>query len=355
MNKAEIIKGIDKVMDGLKDLRSAIENGEETAPAAAPAKPTLGGKKNGAVTAKVTASAPAKEKPASGGKTYTMNELVGMKYNEFKKLAASLGVDCKGTRDEIMNRVIDLGVVSDADSASAPASPAKNDKKPALGAKSDKSASVGKLGAKKADAPAKDEFDEQAEEIAKDTPVEDIISALDDVGIKASKLNYKTVLAKALREGKLTIGDDDEEGGEEESSDEEMVAEDYYSDYDLSGANDPENMTEERSAACIEKQGAVLEAFQSDGLTEDELVEYLNSCASEDEIALLGENYTMEQLLMLYIEVAKHYIDNEGNEHEPGDPYEIGETNFCCGQPLAYDKKTKNFICSHCAAEYSAQ
>lgn len=350
MNKAEIIKGIDKVMDGLKDLRSAIENGEETASATAPAKPPLGSKKNGAVASKTTASAPAKEK------TYTMNELVGMKYNEFKKLAASLGVDCKGTRDEIMNRVIDLGVVSNADSASVPAAaPAKNDKKPALGAKSDKSASVGKLGVKKADAPAKDEFDEQAEEIAKDTSVEDIISALDDAGIKASKLNYKTVLAKALREGKLTIGDDDEESSGEESGDEEMVAEDYYSDYDLSGANDPENMTEERSAACIEKQGTVLEAFQSGSLTEDELVEYLNSCASEDEIALLGENYTMEQLLMLYIEVAKHYIDNEGNEHEPGDPYEIGETNFCCGQPLAYDKKTKNFICSHCAAEYSTQ
>ena len=31
-------------------------------------------------------------------------QLRNMKYNDFKKFAASLGVDCKGTRDEIMAR-----------------------------------------------------------------------------------------------------------------------------------------------------------------------------------------------------------------------------------------------------------
>lgn len=352
MNKAEVIKGINMAIEGLTMLRDALDSEEgkggvpSTAPAkTAPTKPAIG---KGKVAAKTSAPATSEK----SGETYTTAELEGMKYNEFKKLASSLGVDCKGTRAEIMARVIETGVVSDAEGGASTPAPAKTSAPAkAVAGKSNKPASVGKADVKKA--PAKDKFDEQAEAIIADTPAEDIIAALNDVGVKATKLNYKKQLVSALREGKLEV--EAEEGGEEAAGDDDMVAEDYYKEYDLSEANDPENMTEARSAACIEKQSAILEAVANGELSGDEIVEYLQTVATQEELDLLGEEYTDADLVKLYIEVAKHLIDDEGAEHEPGEAYMVCDTPFCCGQPLAYDDKTKKFLCSHCAAEYEAE
>lgn len=357
MNKAEFIKGLNMAIEGLTAMRDAVEKADgnavaKTASTPAPAatsKPAIGGAKKAPVT-------PAKTTPApkADGQTYTTSELSGMKYNEFKKLASSLGVDCKGTRDEIMARVVALGVVTDAGESSATS--AKEDKKPVAGGKSNKPASMGKIGANKSNSPATDEFDAQAEEIAKTTSFEDIVEALSGVGIKATKLNYKKMLAKALREGLLNA--EDEEAGAEEAGGDEMTAEDYYADYDIHEVNNPddtEHMSEARKAACIEKQGAILEAVTSGELTIDEITDYVTSHAEQEELDLLGEDYTEADLVQLYIEVTKHFIDSEGTEHEPGDAYMIGDDAYCCGQPLTYDEATNKFLCSHCGQDYSAE
>lgn len=353
MNKAEFIKGINAVIEGLTVMRDAVASGDEGVKTSAPApatKPAVGGAKKGlgAKSAPATANS---EAPATDGATYTTAELTGMKYNEFKKLASSLGVDCKGTRDEIMARVVALGVVTDADGG---AEPAKTEKKPAVGgAKSNKSASVGKLGAKKADAPAKDEFDEKAEAIIADTSVEDIIEALKGVGVKATKLNYKTQLAQALRDKLLTV--DDEEAGEEAGGDEELTADGYFVDYDMYEVNDPANMSDERMTACTDKQAAILEAVSKGDYTVDDITTFLTENCTQKELDLLGDEYGDTDLVKLFCEVSKHLIDEEGNEHEPGEAYMVGENAFCCGQPLAYDEKTSKFLCSHCAGEYDAE
>lgn len=352
MNKAEFIKGIDAVIEGLTVMRNAVASGDEGANKATPApatKPAVGGAKKG-LGAKSTPAPAAKSEAPADGQTYTVAELSGMKYNEFKKLASSLGVDCKGTRDEIMARVVALGVVTDADGG---AEPAKSDKKPAVGgAKSNKPASVGKLGAKKADAPAKDEFDEKAEAVIAETPVEDIIEALKGVGVKATKLNYKTLLAQALRDGLLNV---DEEAGEAGGEDDDLTADGYFADYDIYEANDPANMSDERATACTDKQAAILEAVTSGEYTVDDITNFLTENATQDEFDLLGEDYSEADLVKLFCEVSKHFIDEEGNEHEPGEAYMVGENAFCCGQPLAYDEKTNKFLCSHCAGEYDAE
>lgn len=355
MNNAEFIKGIDAVIEGLTVMRNAVAGDTDSAKGEAPApvtKPAVGGVKKG-LGAKAPVKAPAKaETPASEGGTYTVEELNGMKYNEFKKLASSLGVDCKGTREEIMARVVATGVVSDADA------PAKADKKPAVGgAKSGKPASVGKLNAKKAETPAndRDEFDDKADAVIAETPVEDIISALSDVGVKATKLNYKTQLAKALREGKLTL--EDEEGGEEAGADEgeEISSDMWFEDFDLSGVNNPDNTSEARGLACSDKQAAIITAINEGKLSGDDIIEFLKNNAVQEELDLLGDDYSDTDLAKLYMEVSKHFIDEEGNEHEPGEAYMIGESAFCCGQELSYDEATNKFLCSHCAGEYDAE
>ena len=132
MNKAEIIKGINMAIEGLTAMRDAVENeGAEknTATPTAPAtKTAVGGKK--APVAKAPKKEEAAQEAPTDGQTYTTAELTGMKYNEFKKLASSLGVDCKGTRDEIMARVVALGVVTDAEESAEEAPVEKKESKP---------------------------------------------------------------------------------------------------------------------------------------------------------------------------------------------------------------------------------
>ena len=57
----------------------------------------------------------------------------------------------------------------------------------------------------------------------------------------------------------------------------------------------------------------------------------------------------------MYMELVKRSIDNDGEEHEPSDPYELGEHDMCCGHELKYVKKTKKYVCEHCGTEYEAE
>ena len=114
-------------------------------------------------------------------------------------------------------------------------------------------------------------------------------------------------------------------------------------------------MGEARATACAEKQGAILEAVAEGNITSDDIIDFLQNNATQEELDLLGDEYTEDDLIQLYIEVSKHFIDEDGDEHEPGEAYMIGEDAFCCGMPLAYDEATGKFLCSHCAGEYDAE
>ena len=94
MNNAEIIKGIDMTIEGLTILKSAL-----SAPAEAPAVEDI---------------LPAPEVSETPAPVYDEATLKAMKFNEFKKLASSLGVKCTGTRDEIMERILALNTSAEA-------------------------------------------------------------------------------------------------------------------------------------------------------------------------------------------------------------------------------------------------
>lgn len=358
MNNAEIIKGIDLTLEGLKTIKNALMTGVE-APNTVPT---------------VSKDEGVAESPAiEGTLEFDVEELKAMKYNEFKKLAASLGVKCTGTRDEILARILALDnavIVSepvpvDEEEDEAPV----EEVKPSNVKKFEK-----KVKESKVEEPERDEFDEQAEEVAKDTPVEDIIEALADVNIKANKKNAVTLLAEALREGLIELDDEDEEELEEEETEEveeaeveEDSAEDeeeeevdinatsYFAKYDPKGYNDPEKMTKERAKAVKTKMLEILDAYYDDELTEEDIASYVEDNATEEEIELLGEEYTSDDILMMYMELVKRTIDNEGEEHEPADPYEVADMDVCCGHELKYVKKTKKYICEHCGTEYEAE
>lgn len=360
MNNVEIIKGIDLALEGLKTIREALMSEEKTT--------------TNTDVAQIVEFAPVNPDSVATGANFSLDieSLKAMKYNDFKKVASSLGVKCTGTREEILARIVNLNTPVMMDKPNeipseeeAPVDSVKEEVKPVIDKKTDKKPA-------KEDIPTKDVYDEQAEEIASCTPVEDIIEALADVEIKATKKNAVTLLAQALREGLIELEEDDDDTEYElAESDEDEEVEDveeadveeevdinacsYFPKYDPKGYNDPKNMTEERAKAVKAKMLTVMDSYYDDELGEEDLASYIEDNATEEEIELLGEEYTTEDLLMFYMELVKRTIDNEGEEHEPAEPYEVADMDVCCGHELKYVKKTKKYICEHCGTEYEAE
>ena len=362
MNIVEVIKGLNVAIEGLTTIKNALEVSEKVD----------------------TTNA---DKPIAA--RFDKEELAKMPYNEFKKLAASLGVKCTGTRDEIMARILDTDVEIPAEavvSEEEVKSTKKRSKKVETSApeeveeetdeKSNKSVGGKRKSAKKVDEPTEDEFDKQAAAIVADTPVEDIIEALAEVDVKATKRNVVAKLADALRNGLLELDADEDEDEEEvdssdneeddtedveDDSDEESEDEDediestsYFPQYDPEGFNNPDDMTEERKDAIVSKMDDILTAVSEDDLSVEDIESYIEEYATEDEIDLLGDDPDENEELKLYMELVKRTIDDDGEEHEAEDPYEIGEHEMCCGRELKYVKKTKRYVCSKCGAEYEA-
>lgn len=354
MNNAEIIKGIDLTIEGLTTIKNALMVTDE---AEAPKSKSVA-KREKAQAEPMNPPAEETEGSAVIGKL-DVKQLKAMKYNDFKKLAAQLGVKCTGTRDEIMERILALDVTVTEDGADV--SEPTEDEAPT---KSDKPTGGKKLGKKKADEPARDEFDEQAEEIAKETDVEDIIKTLADVDVKATEKNAVEKLAYALREGLIELDSDEDEdsedGGEDtttetaDDDDMEITAESYFEELDPEGYNDPDGMTEERAEAIEAKMDEILTAYSEGTLVDDDIASYVEDNATEAEIDLLGDDYDEEDILKLYMELIKRTIDNDGEEHEQGEPYEVADKDVCCGHELKYVKKTKKYVCEHCGTEYEA-
>ena len=370
MNNAEVIKGIEMTIEGLSTIKNALVGADSEAPV---------------TKSKSQERREAVQNPVAEGETvhgkFSVEQLNGMKYNEFKKLAASLGVKCTGTRDEIMERILALDVEVTKDDAvvSEPVEEASAEE--VAETKSDRLSTGKRKIAKKADEPTKDEFDEQAEKIADDTPIEDIIDALADVDIKATKKNAIAKLAQALRDGLIEADDEDEDTDEEvededledsveededDSDDEEedsdnedeeddIEADSYFSEYDPKGYNNPDDMTDERKEAIVNKMDEILTDISEEKVEFSAIEEYIETHATQDEIDLLGEEYDEMEELKLYMELVKRTIDNDGEEHESEDPYEVGEHDMCCGHELKYVKKTKKYICEVCGAEYEAE
>lgn len=347
MNAKKFIEGIDLAIEALSLMKDAMCETE---------------------TAATPTTAPTKE------------ALDTMSYSDFKKYAASLGVKCTGTRDEIMKRIeLALGGFDGEDAPAADPTPAPKEEAPEKAITSARK-KVGKKSEAEEEKPPKsdkpnggkfshvrkpveeekDEFDEKAEAIVADTDFEDIVDALKDAGVKGvTKKNVTEKLAAALRDGLIETEDEDgedaDESAEDSSEDAQFNSESYFPKYDPEGYNDPENMTDERKAAVLDMVDDLCDKYSNGGLSDDDIQSFLEENATQDELDALGDDPDVDNMFALYLELNKRFIDNEGEKHDGGeDPYEVGEHDFCCGHKLKFVKKTKRYVCEHCGSEYEA-
>ncbi len=353
MNKAELIKGINVTIEGLTAIKNALNaEGEVSSTTDSPV---------------VTGS-------------FSREQLEGMPFNEFKKLAASLGVKCTGSRNDIIERVLNLNVEVPTEEVSE-----EEDVEEA-------EVPVEEVEETEEEVEEEVDYTELAKSIIEESGADECISALKEVGVKATKKNLVDKLADAIENGLIEIEDDEEdyesdstaeedfEDEEEESEDsdedeedseeedeedddegEEVDASSYFEEYDPNGINNPDDMTEERKEAVESMMSEILDSIEDDDFF-NTVEEYLDVNMSANDKKLLGSDPDDDEKIKLYMEMKKRTIDDDGEIHEPaeaeseeGDPYEISGHDMCCGHELKYVKKTKKYICEHCGAEFEAE
>lgn len=384
MKNERLIEGLNMIIEGATILRNEIISGAEAST-----------ESNGAESKSVTRrKAVQKEEPVmntpeeteAGAEvegTLSREQLMSMKFNDLKKLGASLGVSCSGKRDEIIDRILNVSVKAsvepeepeDEDTAEkGKVVPISKSKKGGL--KKKKEEPEEEETAEEEEAGPSEESIKLAEELTEDMSAKEIIDYLAECGIKAKgkKSDVILVLAKGIEDGTVELEDDEEdtedeeeaeesvdEGEEEEvSSDdeeegEEFNEESYFPEYDEAGYNNPDTMTEKRAEAVRDMMADIIEKVENDELKEEDMQTLLENVCTEEELEALGEDYEFEELVALYCEIRKRFVDDDGEEHEPGDPYELNEKNFCCGHELKYEKKSKTFICESCGEKYTAE
>ena len=352
MRKKELIKALSKIEDGIADLKNLMISEEQRESD----KEEQSAPEEKEVKAEATT-------PTEEG-AYSVEELNAMKYNDLKKLGKSLGVKCTGTRDEITNRILGASVEAEPDKEEEE-EPVKETEK-----ESNVVPIKGKTSKKKKSEPEEDDnsdsdveeqYLELAREALEDNTLEEVAEVLADAGIKLNKMQAKKKdvlmlhLAQAFQNGLIDVDSDDdaEEGPEDDSTEDDSFSEDsYFPQYDPDGVNNPDSMTADREKAVHKMVAGLIEKYEAEELTVEEMESELEDIITDDDVELLGEDYDEEELFAFYIEVKKRFVDNEGNIIEPGDPYEIGEHDFCCGHELNYDKKNKKYVCEVCGEEY---
>lgn len=376
MKNERIIEGLNAIIEGATILRDELAGGVEKRNAVESKSAT----RRQAVQKEQPAMNEPEETEATVEGKFSREQLMSMKFNELKKLGASVGVSCKGTRDEIVERMLQVTVTATVENDEAEPekteAPAKDDGKVVPINKK----KGGLKKSAKTEEPEEEEVDEQhiqmATEATEDMSAKEIIEYLAefDIEAKGKKSDVVKVLAKAIADGIVQLEDDDEDESEEEADVEETTAEaeeetaedededgeefneeSYFPEYDPEGVNNPDGMSEERAEAVKSMMADIIEGVENDTITEEDIQTFLETYASEEELEALGDDYQFEDLVAMYCEVKKRFIDDDGEEHEAGDPYEIDEENYCCGRKLKYEKKSKKFICENCGEEYEAE
>lgn len=381
MKNERLIEGLNMIIEGATILRNELSGADVS-------------ESNGAEYKSVTRrKAVQKEEPVMNAPeetevgaevegTLSREQLMSMKFNDLKKLGASLGVSCSGKRDEIIDRILNVSVKASVEPEESEDEGTEEKGKVVPISKSKKGGLK-----KKKEEPEEEETEEEeeagpseesiklAEELTEDMSAKEIIDYLAECGIKAKgkKSDVILVLAKGIEDGTVEIEDDEEdtedeeeaeesvdEGEEEVSSDdeeegEEFNEESYFPEYDEAGYNNPDSMKEERAEAVKAMMADIIEKVENDELKEEDMQTFLENVCTDEELEALGEDYEFEELVALYCEIRKRFVDDDGEEHEPGDPYELNEKNFCCGHELKYEKKSKTFICESCGEKYTAE
>lgn len=262
-------------------------------------------------------------------------DLGSMKLKELREYAEELGLNSKGKRAEVEERIqefLDNQEDSEDEEVEEPEVEEESEE-PEIEENEDSEEDE--------DSEEEDETYAKVMEYVNEASDEELRETLEELGL-SSKGKREALIEKiyqAVKDGLFEFEEEDEEPSEDVEPEEEA---DEETSEDL-------GMTEERAKAIEAMEEQVQEEFEEGKITRKEMVAYLKQVG-----IAVTKKVEDEAVVEMYTEKLALLIDDEGEFHdEGGDPYNINEVPYCCGAPL--EEIEGGYRCNVCGTEYEAE
>ena len=262
-------------------------------------------------------------------------DLGSMKLKELREYAEELGLNSKGKRAELEERIQEF--------LNSEPEEAEED----LGEDTEEVEDTEEP-SEEAEEEVEEEVDEtyaKVLEYANEASDEELRETLEELGL-SSKGKREALIEKiyqAVKDGLFEFEEDEEPSEKVEPEEEpEEESEEVESEEET-------DMTEERAKAIDAMEDQVHEEFEEGKITRKEMVAYLKQVG-----IAVTKKVIDDDVIDMYTEKLALLIDDEGNFHDEGeDPYTINDVPYCCGAPL---EETKDgYKCNVCGTEYEAE
>ena len=267
-------------------------------------------------------------------------DLGSMKLKELREYAEELGLNSKGKRAEVEDRIrefLDNQEDSEEDEDLGE-EPEEESEEPEIEENEDSEEDEDSEEAE--DDEVEDETYAKVMQYVNEASDDELRETLEELGL-SSKGKREALVEKiyqAVKDGLFEF-EEDEEPSEDVEPEEEA---DEETSEDL-------GMTEERAKAIEAMEEQVQEEFEEGKITRKEMVAYLKQVG-----IAVTKKVEDEAVVEMYTEKLALLIDDEGEFHdEGGDPYNINEVPYCCGAPL--EEIEGGYRCNVCGTEYEAE
>ena len=266
-------------------------------------------------------------------------DLGSMKLKELREYAEELGLNSKGKRAEVEDRIREFLENEDTEDEEVEEPEVEEEsEEPEIEENEDSEEDEDSEEAE--DDEVEDETYAKVMQYANEASDDELRETLEELGL-SSKGKREALIEKiyqAVKDGLFEF-EEDEEPSEDVEPEEEA---DEETSEDL-------GMTEERAKAIEAMEEQVQEEFEEGKITRKEMVAYLKQVG-----IAVTKKVEDEAVVEMYTEKLALLIDDEGEFHdEGGDPYNINEVPYCCGAPL--EEIEGGYRCNVCGTEYEAE
>ena len=262
-------------------------------------------------------------------------DLGSMKLKELREYAEELGINSKGKRAEVEERIQEF--LNSEESEEEDLDEEVEDDVEEVEEESEEDDSEENDSEDDED----DEDDEkyaQVKEYVENASDEEIKDTLKELGLSTKGKREALIekLYQAVKDGLFEFAEDDEDL--EDTEDVEDIEE---------SEEESKDMTSERAEGIEELEEKVRADFESGDLTRKDMTTYLKQVG-----VAVTKKVDDDDVLEMYISKMALLVDDEGEFHEEGeDPYTINGVPYCCGAKLEV-LEDGGYKCNVCGAEY---
>lgn len=265
-------------------------------------------------------------------------DLGSMKLKELREYAEELGLNSKGKRAEVEDRIREF-LENEEDSEDEEVEEPEveeESEEPEIEENEDSEEDEDSEEAEEDE--VEDETYAKVMQYVNEASDDELRETLEELGL-SSKGKREALVEKiyqAVKDGLFEFEEDEEPSEDVEPEEETEDSEDL-------------GMTEERAKAIEAMEEQVHEEFEEGKITRKEMVAYLKQVG-----IAVTKKVEDEAVVEMYTEKLALLIDDEGEFHdEGGDPYNINEVPYCCGAPL--EEIEGGYRCNVCGTEYEAE